>query len=498
MNFYLQFGTVLGLVIGWLIHAILDIMFWSKRRVCTEFEDDLKASVNELEAEKVGLTQTVQGLQGRIKQIPALELAVQEKDEALTLAKTQFSDRELHIAQLQTDVSKRDQQLTSFEQQAGQLQLLRDQLDQRDLAMAQLQEEASVAGSLRHQMKEKDQELSQMTDLSSRMSDLELQVKQREAEYIDLRDKATIRINALENAVSERDDRFGKLKGLGVRIVELEELIRQKNARIVQLSSQAKPDDLTKIRGIGPKISGIWSNRSVKTFDQLATASVSDVETVTAESGMRFRTSAEDTHTSWTNQATLASAGDWDGLKSYQKELRANQKTSNNLQKIWGISAKVDTMLRDAGITTFAALAAADADQIDEALTYSARYYNMEKPEMHESWLDQARLANAGKWARLRGFIERYRNRTRQDDLQRIWGIDNTVETSLHKLGVYTYAQLASAEADQLNDLLLEVSQPYEADVNELYEVWVEQALLANAGNFVDLDQLQANISWAD
>ena len=234
----------------------------------------------------------------------------------------------------------------------------------------------------------------------------------------------------------------------------------------------------------------------MKTFDQLANSSVADVEEVTGESGMRFRTSSDETHESWTAQAALASHGDWDGLKAYQKNLRNKQKSPDNLQKIWGISPKVETMLRDAGVTTFASLAACDTDQVDEALAYSANYYKMEKQEMHESWLEQARMANAGKWARLRGYIERYRNRSQQDDLQRIWGIDEAIETSLQEQGIYTFAQLGATELDQLDDLLANVSAPYDVDSQELHDSWVEQALLANAGNFDDLDQLKADITW--
>ena len=249
----LQFGIVLGLVIGWLVHAILDILFWRKRRFCTEIEENLKASVNDLEAEKVGLTQTVQGLQGRVKRIPELEMALLEKDEELTIANAKFSDREMQLNQFQADIEKKDQQIASAGEQDELIRELRTKLEDRDLAMAQLQEQAGMVSTLRHQVKEKDQELSLMTDLSTRMSDLELQVQKREADYVDLRDKATVRINALEHAVNERDERFEKLKGLGVRIVELEEMVRMKNARIVELSAQAPPDDLTKIRGIGPK-----------------------------------------------------------------------------------------------------------------------------------------------------------------------------------------------------------------------------------------------------
>ncbi len=81
----------------------------------------------------------------------------------------------------------------------------------------------------------------------------------------------------------------------------------------------AEPDDLTKIEGIGPKISGLLQAAGISTFAQLAQVQVSQLQHILTNAGPRYRMADPDT---WPKQAALAAAEKWDELKELQGTLR--------------------------------------------------------------------------------------------------------------------------------------------------------------------------------
>lgn len=85
-------------------------------------------------------------------------------------------------------------------------------------------------------------------------------------------------------------------------------------------ATDTKPDDLTRIEGIGPKISGILHEASIHTFAQLAATEVSTLQT-TLEGKVRIF--FPDT---WPEQAALAAKGDWDALKVLQDTFKAGRR----------------------------------------------------------------------------------------------------------------------------------------------------------------------------
>ena len=82
----------------------------------------------------------------------------------------------------------------------------------------------------------------------------------------------------------------------------------------------SEPDDLKRISGIGPKISAVLGQAGILTFAQLAAADFSRLEGILAEAGVRAAPAT------WPEQAALAAAGDWDGLKRLQAELKGGRR----------------------------------------------------------------------------------------------------------------------------------------------------------------------------
>jgi large subunit ribosomal protein L21 len=76
-------------------------------------------------------------------------------------------------------------------------------------------------------------------------------------------------------------------------------------------------DDLTKIEGIGPKMSAALVAAGIDTFAKLADATEAQIRSAIEEAGMRLAPGLE----SWAEQAGFAAKGDWDGLEQLQGRL---------------------------------------------------------------------------------------------------------------------------------------------------------------------------------
>lgn len=86
-------------------------------------------------------------------------------------------------------------------------------------------------------------------------------------------------------------------------------------------SEQPTPDDLKRIRGIGPKTAGLLQSAGILTYAQLAMTSVDSLQAILAEAGL----SSIVNPTAWPEQARLAAEDDWDALKALQEELKAKR-----------------------------------------------------------------------------------------------------------------------------------------------------------------------------
>jgi predicted flap endonuclease-1-like 5' DNA nuclease len=82
-------------------------------------------------------------------------------------------------------------------------------------------------------------------------------------------------------------------------------------------------DDLTVIEGIGPKINELFKNAGLKTFAQVAAASVPQMRKILDDGGPRYRIANPGT---WAQQAALAATNKWTELKKLQDELSAGLK----------------------------------------------------------------------------------------------------------------------------------------------------------------------------
>ena len=91
-------------------------------------------------------------------------------------------------------------------------------------------------------------------------------------------------------------------------------------AEAVEAVVEVEPDDLTKIEGIGPKISSLLQAAGIKTFEQLSQADVGKIDEILEANNLGFHNPG-----SWPEQAKLASQGHWEELQAMQDQLKGGR-----------------------------------------------------------------------------------------------------------------------------------------------------------------------------
>ena len=84
--------------------------------------------------------------------------------------------------------------------------------------------------------------------------------------------------------------------------------------------------------------------------------------------------------------------------KATSKKAAPKKAAKDDLKKIEGVGPKIATLLSEAGINTFKDLATAKKAKVEEILAAAGSRY-----KMHDSttWMEQAKLADAGAWEKL-------------------------------------------------------------------------------------------------
>ena len=105
-------------------------------------------------------------------------------------------------------------------------------------------------------------------------------------------------------------------KQAGAKAAAASKAKAKKGAKEAPAPKPAKPDDLTKLSGIGARMEVILNDGQVMTYDQLAHSSSKDLRLIVAAGGALPPSSLK----TWPTQAAYAMKGDWDGLKAYNSK----------------------------------------------------------------------------------------------------------------------------------------------------------------------------------
>ncbi len=213
-------------------------------------------------------------------------------------------------------------------------------------------------------------------------------------------------------------------------------------------------DDLTRVRGIGPRYAALLGEAGIHSYDDLSAASPDQLRDIIKPSAMQ-----QINFDSWSRQARALAE---------TRGVRAG----DDLTELEGIGPVYAAKLRDRGITTFADLAAADEGTLSEIISAPAwRKIN------YGEWIEQAKLTASGDTIALQELKSRLFSRG-GDNLGLIRGMGNRSATALQAAGITSFAALAQSSPQQLEEIIHNAGVRGGHD----YEAWISEAGLRAAG----------------
>jgi NADH-quinone oxidoreductase subunit I len=96
-----------------------------------------------------------------------------------------------------------------------------------------------------------------------------------------------------------------------------------KKAEAEKAPTPSEPDDLTRVEGIGPKISSVLQAAGIETFAQLAETDPAQINKIMEEADPNLLKLADPS--TWPRQAKLAASGKWDALERWQERLKGGK-----------------------------------------------------------------------------------------------------------------------------------------------------------------------------
>jgi len=201
-----------------------------------------------------------------------------------------------------------------------------------------------------------------------------------------------------------------------------------------EVKAELPADDLARIEGIGPVYAARLRAAGITTFAQLAEADDAQLAGIIQPPSWR-----KIDYASWREQARLLAAGAEAELKALQDRLSTREDAGDNLTLIAGIGKKTAAALKEAGITTFEALAEADPQRLEEI----AREAGL-RGGNYEAWIAQARTISRKRSQGIRELTGC------PQDLAKVKGIGSVYETRLYEAGIGTFWELANTDEDEL------------------------------------------------
>ena len=177
--------------------------------------------------------------------------------------------------------------------------------------------------------------------------------------------------------------------------------------------SSQDSDDLSRISGIDSTVTALLNDKGIFTYQDLQQTNRTQLKEYldsTGDSKLR-----EIEPASWPHQATLCANRNWTKLSEYQSfltgsNLDTRQSTpsyevseGDDLKKIEGIGPFFESLLNDAGITSYEQLKNSERDTLKEIIDAAGPDYRMHEPE---TWPYQAGLAYRGEWKKLQDYIQ--------------------------------------------------------------------------------------------
>ena len=98
-----------------------------------------------------------------------------------------------------------------------------------------------------------------------------------------------------------------------------------KKEKAIQSRKPARPKDLEKVEGIGPKIAQILIANGIVDLEDLSNTNVKTLEKILDSAGSQYNIADPST---WPEQAKLGARGNWEAMEKLKDELKGGRRTT--------------------------------------------------------------------------------------------------------------------------------------------------------------------------
>ena len=223
-------------------------------------------------------------------------------------------------------------------------------------------------------------------------------------------------------------------------------------------AARIEADDLTQVKGIGPKYAASLNAAGITTYAALAHTSPDRLREIVDAPAWR-----QVDYPAWIVEARALA------------EAPRRMVVGDDFTTLEGIGPVYEAKLKHAGIATFAQLAATDDASLKEIIQAPAwRRVN------YGEWIEQAKLAAAGDDEGLKALQAELFSRG-GDNIGLIAGVGEKSAAALNAAGITTYAALGESTPEQLSEIIKAAAAVRGGDFNW----WIEEAKLRAAGKRV-------------
>ena len=302
----------------------------------------LSASMNE--SQVVELKQKLQRFENDLHSSRLMVVKYQTEANALEEAKKKITeetitldDKSRETESLRNKLTQAETDLQKTRQQLGELASLRSQFDALKSDKNKWQNEAEVqaknaASGLALQgklsalegelVKLREEKNTALADLDSLRAEKSISASAA-SEIQPLKDQVSLSIKSLAEMESELKATLHTLK---VQEDKFADLLKEKNKLAETLENMAvsvKPDNLSKIEGIGPKLEAMLNENNIYTFRQLSDAAPAKLQGILDKGGEAYRIHDPGT---WPEQAKLLAEGKIEDFEKLTLELKGGKR----------------------------------------------------------------------------------------------------------------------------------------------------------------------------
>jgi len=392
---------LLGIVIGWIIEWLIDLLFWRKRQKKWMADETVYLTqLSEVQAElenhrnlAVQLGETQTGLEDTRANTETMQLrlaaVVAERDQLEAKLATMTAERQEFAEQF-----NRLSNLAATAPAAAGVGLLALSRGE-SVDLQELSQEAGDDLTMIEGIGPKIQELLYQDGIHTYSQLAESEVEQLQAILVSGG-------SSFRMADPSSWPRQAELAAAH-DWVRLQTLKEQLTGGVRRPEETVVEDDLTMIEGIGPKIQELLYQNGIRSYSQLAESEVEQLQAILVGGGASFRMADP---SSWPRQAHLAAARDWVRLQTLKEQLTGGVRRpeepapEDDLTVIEGIGPKIAACLKEHGILTYTQLARTAPERLHEILTEAGPSFKLASSAV-ESWPEQALLAAKGNWDQL-------------------------------------------------------------------------------------------------